>query len=145
MKTKHIVIIALLCLAIGIVCGIVIGRRMEPCRSDNHANVRYEELVGLRDTSYYTDNNSEEYRYSPKRVGRGVIPNAETAAIIAYDYVNAVYGESFAKGEQPYKVQLINEEAWVVDGQLPPNYDGGTFHLAMERYTGKIWYIYHEK
>ena len=109
------------------------------------AVVRFNELPELSDTSYFTGKNVNEYVYTPLALEKGIIPDAEIAAKIAFDYVLAVYGEKIARLEQPYNIELINNQVWRITGTMPPNALGGVFTLTIEKQTGKIWSICHTK
>ncbi len=134
-----------LALLFGAICGLYLGLTINRPINKPCFLVQYDELDEIRDTSYYTGKDRSDIRFAPTNIKRGVIPNAEIAASIAYDYVKAVYGENDAIREQPYQVQLLNGQIWSVSGFLPQETLGGTFHIAIEKFTGKIWYIYHEK
>lgn len=127
-----------------------LGKSERSNTGDVSSNIKYVEGINLRDTSFYTGKDVSQYRFNPlKLIKKGVIPNANAAAKIAYDYVTFVYGEKCAKEEQPYNVQLINDQIWVIQGSLPQTppllTSGGVFYLTIEKYTGKIWSIRHEK
>ena len=78
------------------------------------------------------------------RFNEGVIPDASTAAKIAFQYVSAVYKDC-AVNEQPYQIKLVNKQILIVEGSHPINVLGGTFYICIEKYTGKIWAMYHDK
>lgn len=108
-------------------------------------DVKFQEIEASNDTSYYTGADISNCPYLPQRYEKGIIPDASSAAKIAYNYVTFVFGEECAKTEQPYQIQLVNGQIWFIDGYLPENYCGGTFSIAIEKYTGKIWCISHGK
>ena len=133
----------IVCLALG----AYIGGWYEITRSSNTANIKFEELEEVADTAYYTgkDVSISHVFLSPTQFEEGVIPDAETAAKVAYLYVAAVYGESHSVHEQPYQIRLINKQIWTIEGYLSPNALGGTFYICIEKYTGKIWAMSHGK
>lgn len=114
--------------------------------ANNELNIRFNDVVELEDTSYYTGKDVNDYVYSPiKVVDTGMIPDAETASRITYEYISIVYGKEIAEKEQPYNIQLINNQIWQISGSLPPNMVGGVFSITIEKQTGKIWSICHTK
>ncbi len=133
----------ILCLALG----FYIGEWYDIARNRNAANIRFEELEEVVDTAYYTGKDISGTRsfLSPTQFEEGVIPDAATAAKIAYLYVAAVYGESHSVHEQPYQIRLINKQIWIIKGHLSPYALGGTFYICIEKYTGKIWAMNHGK
>lgn len=112
------------------------------CR--NVSNIQFVEVEEIDDTTYYTGKDVSHYMYSPTRFNEGVIPDASTAAKIAFQYVSAVYKDC-AVNEQPYQIKLVNKQIWIVEGSHPINVLGGTFYICIEKYTGKIWAMYHDK
>ena len=127
--------------------GFYIGEWYDITCNRNTSNIRFEELEEIADTAYYTgkDISVSHYYFSPTQFERGVIPDAATAAKIAYLYVAAVYGENHSIHEQPYQIRLINKQIWTIEGYLSPYALGGTFYICIEKYTGKIWAISHGK
>ena len=103
--------------------------------------IRYYEKAKLTDSSYNTRN----FYFTPQKYKEGVIPNAAAAAQIAYDYLKIIDGEAFAKREQPFTIQLINNNIWHICGYLPPNALGGTVHITIEKSTGKLLEVRHDK
>jgi hypothetical protein len=84
--------------------------------------------------------------FIPKSIeDSGVIKNEITASKIAYIIVSDVYGRDCADGEQPYEITLINNREWHVNGTLPPNYEGGTFTMVLDKKNGSLLEIRHEK
>ncbi len=144
MKTKIIITLYLL-ITIGIATiSFFVGQSYRDACIYGNNIVKYQEFEEKKDTSYM-GKILESSPYSPLRYEDGVIPNASSAAIIAYDYVTVLYGEKTAREEQPYQIQLINDYIWQVDGYLPINKLGGTFSMAIEKRTGRVCYILHNK
>jgi hypothetical protein len=133
----------LVCLALG----ICIGEWHDISRNWSTTNIKFEELEEVADTAYYTgkDVSASHSFLSPTQFEEGVIPDAATAAKIAYLYVAAVYGEDHSVHEQPYQIRLINKQIWTIEGYLSPYALGGTFYICIEKYTGKIWAMNHGK
>lgn len=139
------IIICLSSFLVGIAFGIFIGCFISKSEEYPNQLVEYEELPYLNDTLFHTSKKQDNSRFSPFRIEKGVIPNASAAAKIAYDYIFAIYGEYEAIKEQPYHIRLINGQTWEVNGYLSPNAVGGVFNIALDKRTGKILYISHEK
>lgn len=142
-KSINFILFSVIGCLFGILLSHIYYTRITTNTVDN--KIRYIVDMELNDTSFYTGKNVSEYRFSPMKQVNGIIPDAETAAQIAFDYVSKVYGNNYAVKEQPYHVQLLNNQIWSVNGNLPRNMDGGVFHITMEKYTGKVWSIYHDK
>ena len=133
----------IVCLALG----FYIGEWYDITYNRNSANIRFEELEEVADTAYYNgkDISVSHGFLSPTQFEEGVIPDAATAAKIAYLYVATVYGESHSVHEQPYQIRLINKQIWTIEGYLSPYALGGTFYICIEKNTGKILAMYHDK
>ena len=133
----------IVCLALG----FYVGEWYDITYNRNIANIGFEELEEVADTAYYTgkDISVSHSFLSPTQFEEGVIPDAATAARIAYLYVAAVYGESHSVHEQPYQIRLVNKQIWKVNGYLSPYSLGGTFYICIEKYTGRIWAMSHGK
>ena len=113
------------------------------CKNGQRQQVRYVSDGNRIDSISYT---GKEYgtNFGPTRIKEGMVPNEECAARIAYEYVSAVFGEGCANKEQPYSISLINDQVWDIAG-CPPKGEGGAFHIAIEKATGKVQYIMHGK
>ena len=135
----------LISIFIGITCGLFLGLILNKPTNQPCPKVRFTEIAGIQDSSLHIGNDASTTNLFPTIIIKeGLIPNAELAAKIAYEYVKAIYGENSAQ-DQPYQIQLLNGQIWRVKGTLPPNMEGGTFQIALEKYTGKIIWIYHGK
>ena len=128
-----------------VVLSFYIGKYNQISIYRNASNIRFEELEEVNDTAFYTGKDVSQNFLSPTKFEEGVIPDAATAAKIAYQYVAVVYGERCSIDEQPYQIKLINKQIWTVKGYLSPYALGGTFYICIEKYTGKIWAMSHGK
>jgi len=79
--------------------------------------------------------------YIPKD---GFVPNEETVKKIAEAVLSPIYGETI-KNQKPYKVTLIENEIWVVEGTLPKNTAGGVFHIEIQKDNCTILNVSHGK
>jgi hypothetical protein len=60
--------------------------------------------------------------------------------------VASIYGYELVEKEKPAHIRLINDSIWCVSGSLPKGYDvGGTYSILIEKYSGKILRVTHEK
>ena len=128
-----------------VVLSFYIGKYNQISIYRNASNIRFEELEEVNDTAFYTGKDVSQNFLSPTKFEEGVIPDAATAAKIAYQYVAVVYGERCSIDEQPYQIKLINKQIWTVKGYLSPYALGGTFYICIEKYAGKIWAMSHGK
>lgn len=68
---------------------------------------------------------------------------------IAYDIARIVvsrfYGEDCFLKELPIDIRLYNDSVWIINGNLPSNKIGGAFGLILDKKTGGIISIMHEK
>jgi hypothetical protein len=79
--------------------------------------------------------------YIPKD---GFVPNEETAKKIAEAVLYPIYGETI-KNQKPYKVTLIENKIWVVEGTLSKNAVGGVFHIEIQKDNCAILNVSHGK
>lgn len=79
---------------------------------------------------------------------RNIVKSAESAVMLAYVYVLNLYGEGVARGEQPYRVNLVNDSIWCISGN-PQKYKNkkwkGSFIIAIDKNTGRLLAYMHEK
>jgi hypothetical protein len=121
------------------------GKWNEASINKKPSGIKFDEVEVINDTAYYTGKDLSECRFPPTSFKNGVIPDAATAAQIAFQYVSAVFDKDCAIREQPYHIRLMNNQIWIIRGYLSPNAFGGTFEIGIEKYTGKIWYMFHDK
>ena len=77
-----------------------------------------------------------------------LVKSPESAAMLAYIYVQNLYGEDVAKGEQPYQIQLVNDSIWCISGNSQKYRKKkwkGNFVIAIDKKTGKLIAYMHEK
>lgn len=128
-----------------IVLSFYMGKWNEASTNRKPSGIKFDEVEVINDTAYYTGKDLSECRFPPTSFKNGVIPDAATAAQIAFQYVSAVFDKDCAIREQPYHIRLMNNQIWIIRGYLSPNAFGGTFEIGIEKYTGKIWYMFHDK
>lgn len=85
--------------------------------------------------------------YIPDSINQaGVIPTAEMAAKMAYLIISNTYGTDCATKEMPYKITLINDREWSVEGCLPKKHTNrGTFSIVLDKKTNEVLYLMHGK
>jgi len=88
---------------------------------------------------YLYANGSEGY--IPKD---GFVPDEETAKKIAEAVLYPIYGKSI-KNQKPFKVTLVENKIWVVEGTLSRNTLGGVFHIEIQKENCTILNVSHGK
>jgi len=127
MRKKIILIVVILMMLIG---GILIMHVQT-----NQSKVKSFEVC---DYQYYIDNfGSEEIL--------GNVKNSEDARKKAEDLWLELYGENIKK-KKTYQVFFdAKNEVWMIRGTLPLNNDGGVPYLLIEKTTGKVLAVWHDK
>jgi hypothetical protein len=75
----------------------------------------------------------------------GMIPDAETAKLVANIVLSRIYGSKLIQEEQPFRVAL-REGVWIVMGKsLPPDTAGGVAVIKISKADGRIMYVMHGK
>jgi NTF2 fold immunity protein len=78
--------------------------------------------------------------YRPKA---GVVPNKETAAIIAEAILIPIYGDKQIQSEKPFKVTL-QDNIWLIEGASPElPQPGGNFVVRLSKVNGKVLFVTH--
>lgn len=90
--------------------------------------------LSLKDTNFYNVVNSEN----------AIITNDSTFINIAVAILFEVYGKKNIRKQMSYKTYHI-KHYWVMDGSLPTNYKGGTFHIVLDDRNCKVIEITHSK
>ncbi|NRS90222.1 hypothetical protein HNQ02_003159 [Flavobacterium sp. 7E] len=73
-----------------------------------------------------------------------VIPDKETAVIIAETILFKIYGKDNIIKQRPYGINQI-DNYWVLYGTLPQNMLGGTFLIILNSTNGQIIKLTHGK
>lgn len=91
-------------------------------------------------------NLSEYTKYLNKGIPtKGYVPDAITARKLAEAILYSIYGESLNK-KKPFIVKFDEKnQVWIVEGQLPQNYDGGIPYIIIQKSDGKILAVWHTK
>ncbi|WP_350339976.1 NTF2 fold immunity protein [Paraflavitalea speifideaquila] len=55
-----------------------------------------------------------------------------------------IYGDDVLK-QKPYKVHLIKDSIWIVEGALKPNYSGGVAYIEIRKSNSTILKVTHGK
>ena len=77
-----------------------------------------------------------------------IVNSPESAAMLAYVYAKKIYGEHIAKGEQPYKISLVNDSIWCVSGSSKYYKNKkwrGNFIMVIDKNSGSLLAYMHEK
>lgn len=75
----------------------------------------------------------------------GVVPSPKIAVEIAEVILFHIYGKESIERQQPYSVSLVNKYMWNINGRLKKGYEGGCFHITIDKRDGRILQISHEK
>ncbi len=78
---------------------------------------------------------------------RPCVPDAKTAARVAYSVSAALYGEKIINAELPFKC-ILKDNVWMVVGAMPSKakrMTGGTVTVKISRLDGRIIGIIHGK
>ncbi len=67
----------------------------------------------------------------------GYVPNELTAVRIAETVLVAIYGEKIYN-QKPYRINLIKDSIWVVNGSVPAGGYGENAHIEIRKKDGKI-------
>ncbi len=100
------------------------------------SNVNYE-----RDT-IYAESADPFGVYNKKE---GVVPSPQVAVEIAEIVLFHIYGKDQIECQQPYNVSLVNKNMWNISGRLKKGYEGGCFHITIDKRDGRILQISHGK
>jgi hypothetical protein len=84
---------------------------------------------------------ADEPNFIPKN---GYVPDDTTAIKIALAVLEPIYGRNLIENEKPFKATL-NGETWSVTGTLKPGHLGGTAIVELNKQTGCIVRVIHEK
>lgn len=88
------------------------------------------------------DSKLESVGYMPPG---GMIPDVETAKLVANIVLSRIYGPKLIQEEQPFRVAL-RENIWIVMGKaLPPDTAGGVAVIKISKIDGRIMYVMHGK
>lgn len=75
----------------------------------------------------------------------GILENETIAVEVAKVIVAHYYGEKRLANEKPYRVALINNKEWFITGSLPKGTEGGVFIISLDKKTGGVISLRHEK
>lgn len=75
----------------------------------------------------------------------GYVPNAEIAVKIAEVILFNIYTKELIINQRPYNVYLKNNSIWCIEGNLPPNFEGGVFYIEICKDNGAVLKRLHTK
>ncbi|WPV02715.1 NTF2 fold immunity protein [Mucilaginibacter sp. cycad4] len=55
-----------------------------------------------------------------------------------------IFGEDDIRDEKPYMIDLV-DGFWIMEGSLPKETHGGTFHIIFSANNGRVIQLYHDK
>jgi hypothetical protein len=73
----------------------------------------------------------------------GLVPDQRTAIAIAEAVLFPIYGEKNIRDERPYVVKHAGGK-WTIEGSLPREFTGGTFHIVIRQRDARVLEIGHE-
>ena len=80
-------------------------------------------------------------RDKPTYPDSGYVPNEQTAAKIAEAVWISIYGERIYN-QKPYRVNLIKDSIWVVNGSVPSGGYDENAHIEIRKRDGKILTVF---
>jgi len=98
----------------------------------------FEIQKSLIEPEYYDTVNS----ILPKE---GIISNDSTAIKMAELILFNIYGECSIVKQRPYNIVLKLDSIWCIQGELSNGWDGGVFYIELNKKTGKVEKIFHDK
>jgi len=108
-------------------------------------------LITLLIFSLIRDNFKDNMELLPQEIEgyippNGFVPDEETARKIAETVWLPIYGRQVLR-QKPYRVKLIDEKIWIVEGTLKgiPFVVGGTAYIEINKNTGEIIKVTHSK
>ncbi|MDM1355894.1 NTF2 fold immunity protein [Myroides marinus] len=75
----------------------------------------------------------------------GIISNDSTAVKVVEQILFNMYGEDNIVKQRPYSVVLKHDSIWSIQGKLLNGWDGGVFYIELNKNTGKVEKIFHDK
>ena len=75
----------------------------------------------------------------------GIIKNDSMAYNLSSLIISSIYGEECFRSESPAHIRLINDSVWCVSGSLPKGDVGGTYSILIDKYSGRILRVWHER
>jgi hypothetical protein len=72
------------------------------------------------------------------------VPDKASAVRVAEKVLIPIYGLKQIESERPFTAKLQGE-VWVVDGYLPPGWDGGVAEVKIDKRNGHILGVTHGK
>jgi phosphoribosylcarboxyaminoimidazole (NCAIR) mutase len=78
------------------------------------------------------------------RFEKGVIPDSKSAALVAVQILNAIYGAKNIANQLPLNVDE-HADRYVISGVPPKNYVGGNATIVLCRSNGAVLYLSHSK
>ena len=91
------------------------------------------------------DMNVMSGNYPPSLNESGIIKNDSMAYNLSSLIISSIYGEECFRSESPAHICLINDSVWCVSGSLPKGDVGGTYSILIDKYSGRILRVWHER
>ena len=85
------------------------------------------------------------FQIQQKTPTKNYVPNDSTAKKIAEAILIPIYGKEQIEAEKPFKVKLVNDSIWVVEGTQKEISLGGVFYIEIQKSDCKILKVTHGK
>lgn len=126
-------------------CAVLLGGCQKEKSYKDNVSCPYN-YVGL-ETDLEIDRLIQNGRYNRPIREDGVVPDAETAANIAYVYARKIYGDEIYK-EIPFDVVSVNDSLWRIKGH--PKFTSyevkqGSMMMLITKSTGKVLFLFHSE
>lgn len=109
------------------------------CSSNKKNDVKFKDDVDFANYSKYINENKNLQKFVPD-----LIPN-ETAAIKLANLIwDTRYGVSKDCRVLAYTIKLEDDKVWFVKSNLPKGFLGEVFYIKINKYDGKILYVWSE-
>lgn len=103
----------------------------------------YEYIGNKYDPNDFGYKKSKEFGFVPSESIRnaqvGAVPDAETAVKIGLAILSNLYeNEESINRQKPFKVELLNDEIWFMEGQGLAGYHSSFVTLAIQKSDGRL-------
>lgn len=121
------------------------NKRMNLVKELEKRNAEVQRIDTITSISYIMSNDTSEtisYAESYKPTG-GIVPNAKVALQIALPILVQVYGKQILN-DMPVSITLTRKNNWLLAGHVKSTL-GGSFIMVINKETGQVLYLNHEK
>ena len=137
-KFFAIIVVLLTCFRLGYLCGNAVTAQNS---SSLYLDFMY---LGENIEPISVDDLEDSCLVRNSHPNNGVVSTAEMAYTIADCVFSNIYGRSTMDKEKPYRITLLEDRYWVIEGTMNTS-EGGTAHLMIKKENGQIVEISHGK